>query len=57
MHPPSSPKWPRRCISIFDQVLTVIYVTTVTTFTADTTVNLVLIVIKATMVSSVTVGY
>ena len=45
------------CISIFEQVLTVNYVTTVTTLTADTTVYIVLIVITATMVSSVTVGY
>ena len=42
------------CISIFEQVLTVNYVTTVNTFTAVTTINIGLIVI--TMVSSVTVG-
>ena len=43
------------CISIFEQALAVNYFT-VTTFTADTTVNIVLIVITATMVSSDTVG-
>ena len=56
--------WPRGntgCISIFEQVLTVNYFTTVTTFTANTTVNIdyiiVLIAITATTVSSVNVGY
>ena len=37
------------CISIFEQVLTGNYVTTVTTVTADTTVNRVIIVITATL--------
>ena len=45
------------CISILEQVLTVKYVTTVATFTANTTVNKIFIVITATMVSSVTLGY
>ena len=44
-------------ISNIEQVLTANYVTTGTTFTADTTVNIVVITITATMVSSVTVGY
>ena len=62
--PPSRSEGPRSCqlatqggLSTFEQVLTINYVTTVTTFTADTTVNIVLIVITAKMVSSVTVGY
>ena len=42
------------CISIFEQVLTDTNVTTVTTFTAYTAVN---VVIRATVVSSVTVDY
>ena len=60
--PPLKPKGltignARGCVSIFFEVLTVNFFTTVTTFIADTTLNIVLIVITATMVSSGTVGY